>query len=209
MDSLRQAAAELSIPERTLKRAAAEGLIRGKRISPRRFRFPVSEEAYLRSHWTLLSRLRAALRTEPNVRLAVLFGSVAKGDDREDSDIDVLVVLDDPRIGRLVALSERLTGRFGLDLQLVRLADAENSPALMADAMEQGRVLVDRESGWAGLQETAGKWQRLARDAEKWSPEPLDRLELNTVDRRLEIEHEVSRDAAGATRQASGRRHRP
>lgn len=29
MDSLRQAPAELSIPELTLKRAAAEGLIRG------------------------------------------------------------------------------------------------------------------------------------------------------------------------------------
>jgi predicted nucleotidyltransferase len=181
MESLRQTAAELSIPERTLKRAAVEGLIRGERISPRRFRLPFSEEAYLRSHWGLLHRLRAALRTEPNVRLAVLFGSVAKGDDREDSDIDVLVVLDDPHIGRLVALKDRLSRRLGRDVQLVRLADAENSPALMADIIEQGRVLVDRKGLWATLWETRGKWQRLARRLERSLPESLDGLELEDL----------------------------
>lgn len=178
MESLRQAAAELSIPERTLKRAAAEGLIRGERVSARRFRLPFSEEAYLRSHWTLLQRLRAALRTEPNVRLAVLFGSVAKGDDREDSDIDVLVVLDDPRIGRLVALTERLSDRLGRDVQLVRLADAENSPALMADIVGQGRVLIDRQGMWAALWGARGKWRGLASRAERSFSESLGSLDL-------------------------------
>jgi predicted nucleotidyltransferase len=181
MESLRQVAAELSIPERTLKRAAAEGLIRGERISPRRFRVPFGEEVYLRSHWGLLHTLRMALRTEPNVRLAVLFGSIAKGDDREDSDIDVLVVLDDPSIGRLVALTERLSRRLGRDLQLLRLADAESSPVLMADIVEQGRVLIDREGGWPSLREALGKWQRLARRVEKSLPELLDGLELDDL----------------------------
>lgn len=181
MDSLRQAAAELSIPERTLKRAAAEGLIRGERISPRRFRVTFREEAYLRGHWGLLHMLRAALRTEPNVRLAVLFGSTAKGDDREDSDVDVLVVLDDPSIGRLVGLTERLSRRLDRDVQLVRLADAENSPVLMADVIEQGRVLIDRGNLWSGLRETRGKWQRLARGAERSLPELLDWLELDDL----------------------------
>jgi predicted nucleotidyltransferase len=181
MESLRQAAAELSIPERTLKRAAAEGLIRGERVSPRRFRLSLSEEAYLRSHWMLLRRLRATLRTEPNVRLAVLFGSVAKGDDREDSDIDLLVVLDDQRIGRLVALAERLSRRLGRDVQLVRLADAENSPALMADVAEQGRVLIDRQGLWAALWEARGKWRRFADGVERSLPELLDALELEDL----------------------------
>jgi predicted nucleotidyltransferase len=179
MESLRQAAAELSIPERTLKRAAAEGLIRGERISPRRFRVTFREEAYLRRHWGLLHMLRAALRTEPNVRLAVLFGSIAKGDDYEDSDIDVLVVLSDPSVGRLVGLTERLSGRLGRDVQLVRLADAETMPVLMTDVIEQGRVLVDREGRWPSLRETMGRWQRLARRAEKFMPELLDELELD------------------------------
>ncbi|MGA9285028.1 MAG: nucleotidyltransferase domain-containing protein [Solirubrobacteraceae bacterium] len=181
MESLRQAAAGLSIPERTLKRAAAEGLIRGERISPRRFHLPFSEEAYLRSHWTLLHKLRAALRTEPNVRLAVLFGSVAKGDDREDSDVDVLVVLEDPRVGRLVALTERLSRRLGRDVQLVRLVDAENSPALMADVAEQGRVLIDRQGLWAALWGARGKWRRLADRMERSFPELLNELELEDL----------------------------
>ncbi|HEV3094644.1 MAG TPA: nucleotidyltransferase domain-containing protein [Solirubrobacteraceae bacterium] len=180
MDSLRQAAAELSIPERTLKRAAAEGLIRGERISPRRFRVNFREETYLRSHWGLLHTLRATLRTEPNVRLAVLFGSTANGDDCEDSDIDVLVVLADPSVGRLVGLTERLSARLGRDLQLVRLADAEKAPVLMADVIEQGRVLVDREERWRGLQEAMGKWRRLARRVENAAlAGPLGDLELD------------------------------
>jgi predicted nucleotidyltransferase len=180
LDSLRQAAAELSIPERTLKRAAAEGLIRGERISPRRFRVNFREEAYLRSHWGLLRTLRATLRTEPNVRLAVLFGSTAKGDDCEDSDIDVLVVLADPSVGRLVGLTERLSARLGRDLQLVRLADAEKAPVLMADVIEQGRVLVDREERWPGLQEAMGKWRRLARRVENAAlAGPLGDLDLD------------------------------
>lgn len=181
MESLRQAAAELSIPERTLKRAAAEGLIRGERISTRRFRLSFSEEAYLRSHWGLLHGLRAVLRTEPNVRLAVLFGSVAKGDDREDSDIDVLVVLDDPRIGRLVALSERLSRRLNRDVQMVRLADAENSPALMIDIVEQGRVLIDRQGLWVALWEARGKWRRLASRVERSFSELLGSLDLEDL----------------------------
>jgi predicted nucleotidyltransferase len=180
MDSLRQAAAELSIPERTLKRAAAEGLIRGERTSPRRFRVTFREEAYLRSHWGLLHMLRAALRTEPNVRLAVLFGSTAKGDDCEGSDIDVLVVLSDPSIGRLVGLTGRLSGRLGRYVQLVRLADAESAPVLMADVIEQGRVLVDREDHWPDLLEAAEKWRRLARRAENAAlVAPLSDLDLD------------------------------
>jgi predicted nucleotidyltransferase len=179
MDSLRQAAAELSIPERTLKRAAAEGLVRGERLSPRRFRVSFSEEAYLRSHWGLLHMLRAALRTEPNVRLAVLFGSTAKGDDCQDSDIDVLVVLDDPSVGRLAGLTERLSGRVGREVQLVRLADAENAPVLLADVIEQGRVLIDREDRWPTLRDEVARWQRLARRAERFVPPPLDELEFD------------------------------
>jgi predicted nucleotidyltransferase len=174
MDSLRQAAAELSIPERTLKRAAGEGLIRGERLSPRRFRVTLREEVYLRSHWGLLHLLRGALRTEPNVRLAVLFGSTAKGDDLEGSDIDILVALEDPSVGRLAGLQERLSGRTVRNVQLVRLEDAENVPMLMVDVIEQGRVLIDRESRWSGMLENRAKWQRLGRRVERSLPGALD-----------------------------------
>jgi predicted nucleotidyltransferase len=175
MWSLRRAASELAIPERTLRRAASEGLVRGERVSPRRFRITFREEAYLRSHWGFLRTLRGALRTEPNVRLAVLFGSTATGSDEERSDVDVLVVLHDARVGRLAELADRLSRRIGRDLQLVRLSEAETSPALMVDVIDQGRVLVDRDDFWNGLREAAPKWRRLARRIERSSPATLDK----------------------------------
>jgi predicted nucleotidyltransferase len=182
MDSLRGLAKELSIPERTLRRAATEGLIHGQRLSPRRYRTSLREEMYLRSHWQLLSSLRAALRTEPNVRMAVLFGSTATGTDHMGSDLDVLVHLDDCTVGRLADLAGRLTRRLERDTQLVRLQDAERSPVLMGTIMEEGRVLVDREGGWSALRADTPKWQRRARRAERPLTETMQNLDAEERD---------------------------
>ncbi len=179
MESLRRAASELSIPERTLRRAASEGLVRGERVSPRRFRITFREEAYLRGHWELLRALRVALRTEPNVRLAVLFGSTATGSDDERSDIDVLVALHDGSIGRLAELGERLSRRVGREMQLVRLSEAQSSPVLMVDVIDHGRVLVDRDDLWSSLGDAAPKWRRLARSVERSSPSAIDEHDLD------------------------------
>lgn len=176
MDSLRRLASELSIPERTLRRAASEGLICGERVSPRRFRTTLREEMYLRSHWPLLRTLRSALRTEPNVRLAVLYGSVATGGDSERSDVDVLVVLADESVGRLADLAGRLSARTGRDVQPVRLVDAEGSPPLMSDVLERGRVLVDREGRWPDLQAQTERWRRLSGRRERAEIETMDDL---------------------------------
>ncbi len=148
MDSLRQLAHHLAVPERTLRRMAAEGLIHGERLSERRFRTTLREEEYLRRHWSLLSDLRSALRTEPTVRLAVLFGSFARGDDRPASDVDVAVSMDHDSLGRLADLSGRLSRRLERDVQLVRLDDARTAPALMRAIADDGRVLVDRNGLW-------------------------------------------------------------
>jgi predicted nucleotidyltransferase len=174
MDSLGRAASELEIPARTLRRAVSEGLVRGERLSPRRFRITFREEAYLRRHWELLRALRAALRTEPNVRLAVLFGSTAIGNDDEQSDVDILVVLHDPSVSRLVELAERLSRRTGCEMQLVRLSEAETSPMLMSDVIDQGRVLVDRDDLWSALTGRARRWRRLARSVERSSAAVID-----------------------------------
>ena len=174
MESLRRVATELEIPERTLRRAAAEGLVRGERVSPRRFEVGLREEAYLRTHWPLLSALRSALRTEPNVRLALLFGSTATGSDEARSDVNLLVALSEGDVGRLAELSSRLTARIGRELQLVRLSEAKGSPALMLEVIEEGRVLVDRDDLWGGLQKGAARLRRKASSAEKVSPAALD-----------------------------------
>jgi predicted nucleotidyltransferase len=170
VEPLVRVAAALSIPVRTLRRAASEGLVRGERVSPRLLQIPLSEEEYLRSHWPLLRALRGSLRTEPNVRLAVLFGSVATGDDDDRSDIDVLVVIAVSHVGRVAELSDRLSRAVGRHVRLVRLSDAEGSPALMRDILDQGRVLVDRDCLWPGLHGSIRRWRRLARRLERSAP---------------------------------------
>jgi len=161
-DSLRSLARHLDVPERTLRRAATEGLIRGERTGPRRFRTSLREEAYLRAQWPLLRELRGALRTEPNVRLAMLFGSQATGTAGERSDVDLLVALAEPSASRVAEVVGRLERRTGRDVQLVRLQDAEHAPVLMVDALERGRVLVDRDRLWPGLHAEADAWRARA-----------------------------------------------
>ena len=57
--------------------------------------------------------LRDALRTEPNVRLAILFGSQAAGTSAARSDVDILVRLVDPGAARVAELTGRLERRGG------------------------------------------------------------------------------------------------
>lgn len=165
-DSLRTLARHLDVPERTLRRAAAEGLVRGRRTSARRYETSLREEAYLRRQWPLLRDLREALRTEPNVRLTVLFGSQATGHATNRSDVDVLVALGDPSAARVAQLTGRLERRLGRDVQLARLQDAERVPSLMADALDQGRVLVDRDGRWPQLKVREASWRRRAKAAD-------------------------------------------
>ncbi len=54
-------------------------MVRCERLGLRRQRVSDEERRYAIDHWQLLARLRRALRTEPNVRLAAVYGSVARG----------------------------------------------------------------------------------------------------------------------------------
>jgi len=85
----------------------------------------------------------------------------------DTSDIDVLVILRDPDMGRLATMAERLSARVGREIQLVRLSDAEASPILMDEILKHGRVLIDRDAHWPRLQATAERWRRRARRAEE------------------------------------------
>jgi hypothetical protein len=67
----------------------------------------------------LLSEAKPRLEREFQVRRLALFGSYARGDQREDSDVDVLVDVD-PSIGlRFVSLAERIEEVLGLTVDLV------------------------------------------------------------------------------------------
>src|SRR5258708_8195194 len=89
--------------DRTLRRLADTGAIRSNAARGGLRRAIASEESYLRDHWELLRSLRAALRTEPRVTAALLFGSTARGDDGPGSDVDLIVAVDgDPSLTQRV-----------------------------------------------------------------------------------------------------------
>lgn len=171
--ALAETAAALHCDERTLRRYAGLGLLRAKRGKRDELRLPYREEAYLRRHWELLHGLRGTLRTEPSVRLAVLFGSAAIGEDRPESDVDLLIEHSTGDLEQIVELQRRLRAETGHPIHIVSLEDARRSPSLLADVLREGRVIVDRD----------GAWQRLGKE-KKW------------VLRRAAAEEEANRAAA-------------
>lgn len=161
--TLAEIAARLDCSERTLRRCVDDGLLRGERRGGREeVRLPFSEELYLREHWETLSRLRRALRTEPKVRLAALFGSVASGEDRPDSDVDLLIEHATGDLEEVVELQRRLQRHIRRSLHIVLLEDAEQSSLLLADVLLEGRVLVDRRDAWRRLGRRRGQVLRQA-----------------------------------------------
>lgn len=153
---LRELADSLHVNERTLRRAWALGMLRGTRSTPYKLDLQVQERVYLRSHWPTLSRLRRALRTEPNVSMAVVFGSVARGDDASESDVDLLVALRSPGLRERAALTERLRRSTGLAVEVVALEDALRRSSLMVEILRDGRVLIDRDRRWPQLRAQEG-----------------------------------------------------
>jgi predicted nucleotidyltransferase len=157
--SLASLATELGTTDRTLRRAVRDGLVRCVRSSPRKLDVPIGEQAYLQANWSLLAQLRAALRTEPSLRAAVLFGAYARGE-QQPSSLDLLVDAE-PGAG-LRRVAARLRSRLELPLRLVALTDAEKAPVLLAEIVREGRVLVDREGGWSRLVEGFEQLERAA-----------------------------------------------
>lgn len=164
MVELAELARELDVDARTLRRAAAEGTIRCDRTSARRQHVEEDERRYLARHWQLLSALRRALRTEPNVRLAVLYGSAARGDDTPDSDVDLLVSLCEDRADAAVKLAVRLERAIGRDVDVARLNRVrDTAPLLLLQAIDEGRLVLDRDEEWRELKAHRGEIARRAR----------------------------------------------
>jgi predicted nucleotidyltransferase len=149
---LNEPAATVGCSERTLRRYINGGLLRGRRVARGQLELSHAEEAYLRGHWTLLSKLMQALRTERDVRLAVLFGSTATGEDTPVSDVDLLIVHRRPEWQAQAGLQRRLRRALGTPVDLVALEHAETQPSLLADVLREGRVLIDRDDLWGALQ---------------------------------------------------------
>lgn len=90
----------------------------------------------------LAERLRSVLAGGPPVRLALLFGSAARGALRPDSDVDIAVVFTEPdlTLSEELALQARLAKVAGREVDLVRLDRA--SSMLRWRVAKEGVVLL-------------------------------------------------------------------
>lgn len=184
MTELELLATQIGANERTLRRAFNEGTLRGERPTPRKLMLDTAEKQYLRRSWSLLAALRGALRTEQNVRFALLYGSAARGEDTAASDIDLLVELRDPSLTRVIDLGVKLEALLGRPVDVLTLDDAERNPQLLAQALGDGRVLVDREDRWESRRDELGALQLRARK----SARRARRRALDGIDRMLASE---------------------
>jgi predicted nucleotidyltransferase len=145
-------AGELGTTDRTLRRLADTGTLRVSRRGRGHRHASPAEQAYLRSHWQLLSALREALRTERRVRAAIVFGSVARGDDRIGSDIDLLIDEEgESNLSERRHLKERLAAKLQRKIDLFYLADLVEQPAILGPIVGEARPIVDRGSVWPRL----------------------------------------------------------
>ena len=99
----------------------------------------------------LLARISECLGTEEDIVVAIAFGSVARGDLRRDSDLDIAVLTSQPlSVGRrreLIALLADLGGR-PVDLVDLRTSGLPVSRS----ALTKGKLLVCRDrSAFANL----------------------------------------------------------
>lgn len=166
MGAVQELAYDLGVDERTIRRAVAQGTIRARRPGPRRLRLHPDEDVYLRARWSLLANLRRVLRTERGVRLAVLYGSLARGDEDADSDLDLLVSSSGDSTG--ADLRGRLQGVTGRQVDVAHLDRIEaDAPLLLDRVLDEGRVLVDRDGEWPQLRERRGAIRARARRAHR------------------------------------------
>lgn len=165
MTELALLASQVGTSERTLRRAVSEGTLRGKRPSPRQLKLSAAEKEYVLRRWGLLAQLRLALRTEPNVRFALLFGSAARGEDLPGSDVDLLVQMRNPSLARRADLELKLERLLGRLADVIDPKDAASNPLLLADAAREGRVIVDRDDRWTSLRAELEHFEQCA-DAE-------------------------------------------
>jgi predicted nucleotidyltransferase len=115
---------------------------------------------------SLEARLVEALKDFPEVELAVLFGSEARGEATKESDVDIgikLVVPSHELLSRLEVVLARAAQR---EVQVASLD--ESPPLLRFEIARDGRVLVERKPHvWADFRARAmldwWDWAPLAR----------------------------------------------
>jgi predicted nucleotidyltransferase len=152
MATIQELTVDLAVEVGTLRQAASQGTLRVSGNKSRDVQLAIGEREYLCAHWPLLSELCEALLPEHDVRLAVLYGSLARGDEDAGSDLDLLVSLADDRVSAGFELAGRLKRISGRRVDIARLARVEaQAPLLLDRVLDEGRVLIDRDGQWEQL----------------------------------------------------------
>jgi predicted nucleotidyltransferase len=93
----------------------------------------------------LLHRLRERAASLPEVRLAVLFGSLARGQARKDSDVDLGLFLEPVSRRERLHVEAELARAAGREVDVVYLNEAP--PLLRFEIARDGILLLEREEG--------------------------------------------------------------
>ena len=92
---------------------------------------------------SLLERLREHLAADPEVRLAALFGSQARGEERAGSDVDVAILLAEDSSAERREVEAALARALGREVDVIHLPDAP--PLLRFEIARDGILLVERD----------------------------------------------------------------
>jgi len=99
---------------------------------------------------TLIRQLRQLLAGQDDIRLSVVFSSVAGGSQTPESDLDIAVLSDGPLTSRRrQALIESLARVCQRPVDLIDLSTA--GEPLLGQILQQGQRLTGTDSSWATL----------------------------------------------------------
>lgn len=116
-----------------------------------RGRLTEAERRWLTGNGALIRDVDVLTRHNKAIDMVVLFGSRARGAQRPDSDVDLLVDGDISGNARALAIMRgELLERLRRDVEICTLPEAYASPVVLLEATYDGRVLKD----------TAGRWKR-------------------------------------------------
>ena len=130
----------------------------------------------------LMERLRQVAASHPEVRLAILFGSTARGEAHRRSDVDIGLLLEPYSASLLFRVEAELGRAAGREVDVVLLDGA--SPLLRFEVAREGVLLFEREVGlWTAFSaKSMIDW---------WDWAPMARMIQRAIirDLREQVEH--------------------
>lgn len=102
------------------------------------------------SNDTLIEQLRQLLERQGDIRLSIVFGSVADGSQHSESDVDIAVLADGPLTARRkMALIDALARAAERPIDLIDLSTA--GEPLLGQILQHGQRLTGADSTFATL----------------------------------------------------------